>query len=260
MSGEQTAPGTPPKSTVVIDMTELAAQPIINAPPPLAPETEKYVTEKPDTEKRVPEKHVSKSPRPDEVTQLTWARRFVTTALVVFVALFLYGAGHPNDWMRYHPHFMCIAFMGIMPDLVYRGKSVKRCRSMSDRNATIRLHLITGLLMKIVGVTGLVMAYMSKGDLKPHFATLHGQFGLFAIALLLIQTLLGGCLIYRIGPYVTLRKVHTNISFILLVVATTALLLGWETHYGHRALGSLAARLLFVFSFPAAVAFALWKE
>lgn len=161
-------------------------------------------------------------------------RRVAAVALLIF-ALYrlLASAASLQDWLLWHPVAMCIAFLGIMPEIVALGSRARAATSKTEKEAIVETHALLGFVCKITALIGHAAIYMYKADRGyPHLTTLHGQLGAASTAALLLQVVLGALQNPQfafISPVARqrIRQAHALCSYVLLACVTAAMFLGW---------------------------------
>lgn len=160
---------------------------------------------------------------------ITTVRR-IATVVIVTVLLYSYQGLYVTDLFPYHPLAMTLAFVAVLPEVVYASSLVKRSKTMADRSDLTMRHILLALLLKTLTLIGFCVIYINKAIRhKVHFKTWHGKLGLLVMLVLIAQVVVGLLLYWRLpspNALPTLRKAHSWLSLTFGAVSSMTMLLG----------------------------------
>ena len=203
----------------------------------------------------VPAESEQKQPTPHALTTArlpTVLRRCFCSIVVVLLARWMLGKQWTNLF-QYHPISMTVCFLGLMPELLYVSRSLRKCRSMNERSERIGDHLLLATMVKTLALVGFIAIYVDKNHRgKKHFTTWHGLMGVITVLVVAFQVLVGLAYHFRLGPWrkfsaylSTLRKIHKYCGIAVLLLGSISMFLGWKSNFATKLVASDVARLAF---------------
>ena len=178
---------------------------------------------------------------------VTLIRRLASAGLCCYM-LALWWEPKPTLF-QWHPITMTAAFVASMPEGVYTALSMRRSRSLPERQALGRRHMLLSVVMSLLSLAGYAVIYVSKDRRnKKHLATWHGLLGAACVLATVAQSLLGSVVYFRWtsrGVIISKsRNAHKWLGLTVVALGCVSMFLGMRSNYAHGAIASAVFRLL----------------
>ncbi|KAH9579918.1 Cytochrome b561/ferric reductase transmembrane [Trypanosoma melophagium] len=174
--------------------------------------------------------------------------------LLFFIIVVRDWGGFWNDIFLYHPISMAIAFMGVLPELLYSIATLQGSLGIiTQRRNILREHRRNALLLKTFSAFGIIVIEWSKfSRSKGHFVTWHARIGILCEISQILETLIGVSMYYGIfdscfsvSHRIILRIFHRQIAIFVVISGLASMFLGMFSHFAERVFGGIFIRALF---------------
>lgn len=201
---------------------------------------------------------------------LTRCRSLAATALIFAVTIrsFHMNSGYA-DAFQYHPIFMMIAFVMVLPDVVTSFKRLQRkeekkrqsgpesTQSLDDclpRAEVILRHQLAAFAMEAAAAAGFAaVEYVKISNQRPHLISPHGVVGALCGAAILCQMVLGTLLRYVFQPH---QRIYQRVLVAHRLTSLTIVMTGMLGIVGGFLSTTYAALIFPSSAVRAAIAFA----